>query len=281
MVLGLNDIFHTLLHPIGKGWFSQWIASGVWRISKLTGHRGGQIAGPTAMVVAVVAWTLLQGLGWALIYLPHVPGGFSYSSDIDPGRYNAFAEALYISLVTLGTLGFGDVIPVEPWIRVFSPVQALTGFALLTAALSWFGQIYPALGRRRTLSIRVHLLEDNGYAETLREADTSTGNRVLGEVTASITQVRVDLTQNTETYYFRETDPRMSLAASMPYLQKLSVAARDSPVRDIRGDGELLRSALDDLARHFATQFGLSGDSTGEILDSFARDHGHAVQQES
>lgn len=233
------------------------------------------------MVVAVVSWTLLQGLGWALIYYPHVPEGFSYSADIDPGLYSEFAEALYISLVTLGTLGFGDVIPVDPWIRLFSPIQALTGFALLTAALSWFGQIYPALGRRRTLSIRVHLLEDNGYVETLREPEASTGNRLLEEVAASITEVRVDLTQNTETYYFRETDPRMSFAASMPYLQKLSVAARDSTVREIRADGELLQSALDDLTRHFSTQFGLSGDSTGEILDHFVRDHGHAVQKET
>lgn len=276
MVLGLNDIFHTLLHPIGKGWFSQWIASGVWHLSKLTGHRTGQIAGPTAMVLAVVAWTLLQGLGWALIYYPHVPEGFSYSSDIDPGWYNEFAEAFYISLVTLATLGFGDVIPTDPWIRLVSPIQALTGFALLTAALSWFGQIYPALGRRRALSIRVHLLEDNGYVDTLGEIGTSTGNRVLEEVAVSITQSRVDLTQNTETYYFRESDPRMSFAASVPYLLRLSATARNSPVTEIRLDGELLQSALDDLAQHLSAQFGLSGDSTTEILSSFVHDHGHA-----
>lgn len=95
-------------------------------------------------------------------------------------------------------------------------------------------------------------------------------------MTVSITETRVDLTQNTETYYFREADPRMSLAASVPYLEKLSATARKSHVTEIRLDGELLQSALDDLAQHLSTQFGLSGDSTSEILSSFVNDHGHA-----
>ena len=68
--------------------------SGVWTVSKLTGHRFGSTVGPAAMVTAVVLWVALQGLGWALVYVPHIPGGFVYSSGVDPAQYNDFVEAL-------------------------------------------------------------------------------------------------------------------------------------------------------------------------------------------
>jgi voltage-gated potassium channel Kch len=271
---GLNDIFHTLLHPTGRGRLSRWIAAGVWQASKVSAHRGGHVAGPTAMVLVIVAWTLLQTLGWALIYYPYVPEGFHYSPGVDPGRYNAFAEAVYISMVTLSTLGYGDVVAVDGWIRLFSPIQALTGFALLTAALSWFGQIYPALGRRRALAIRIHLLAGNDYASRLDAVGPAAGSRVLEEVASGITQARIDITQNTETYYFRETDARTSLAASLGYAVQLSATAQRSPVAEIRLNGRLLQSALDDFAEYLREQFSLGGGSTAEILAAFAADHG-------
>ncbi|MFE7630824.1 potassium channel family protein [Kocuria sp. NPDC057446] len=86
------------------------------------------------MITVVVLWVLLQGVGWALVYLPHVPGGFTYSPGVDPADCPDPVEALYISFVTLATLGFGDVVATDPWIRLATPLEALTGFALLTAA---------------------------------------------------------------------------------------------------------------------------------------------------
>lgn len=275
MAVGLNDIFHTLLHPSGRGQLSHWIAAGVWRLSRISGHRLGHIAGPAVMVAVIIVWALLQAVGWALIYYPHVPGGFSYSPGLNPARYNTFAEALYISLVSLATVGYGDAIPVHPWIRLFSPIQALTGFALLTAALSWFSQIHPALARRRTLAIRLHLLEDNRYAENLNKVGVSAGSRVLEEMAADITGARVDMKQNTVTYYFRESDPRMSLAASVPYAMTLSATARNSPIPEIRLNGRILQAALDDLAEQLTKQFSVPGNSPEEIFTSFRADQGH------
>ncbi|UKA68426.1 potassium channel family protein [Arthrobacter sp. FW306-05-C] len=270
---GLNDIFHTLLHPSGRGRISHWITVLIWGISRRTGHRLGRIAGPAAMVAVIVAWTLLQTLGWALIYYPHVPEGFSYSPGLDPGRYNSFSEAFYISLVTLATLGYGDVVPVNPWLRILSPVQGLTGFALLTAALSWFNQIYPALRRRRTLAVRLHHLKENRYADKLNEVRAVIGSRVLEELSAGITEARIDMTQNAETYYFRETDSRIALAASLRYALDLSDKARNCADRDIELNGRILQTALEDLAQTLGRQFGMAGDSTAEVLASYTRDH--------
>ncbi|MGD6980377.1 MULTISPECIES: potassium channel family protein [Citricoccus] len=60
---------------------------------------------------------------------------------------------LYASLTTLSTVGFGDVVATQPWIRMAAPVQALTGFALLRAGLTWFTQVHPPLSRRRALAL--------------------------------------------------------------------------------------------------------------------------------
>lgn len=281
VVTGLNDIFHTLLHPSGRGRVSHWITVGIWRTSRMTGHRLGHIAGPAAMVSVIAVWALLQALGWALIYYPHVPEGFSYSPGVDPGRYNNFSEALYISMVTLATLGYGDVVPINPWVRLLSPLQGLIGFALLTAALSWFNQIYPALGRRRAFAVRLHHMEENQYAENLTEVRAETGSRVLEELTAGITEVRIDMTQNAETYYFRETDSRIALTASIPYALALCAKAQEPGDRDIQLNGRILQTALDDLAHTLRKQFGLAGNSTTEIFTSFAKDHGRPTQQNS
>jgi len=117
------------------------------------------------MDTVILSWVFLQGVGWALIYYPHMPGGFVYSSGVDPAEYPGFIEALCVSFVTLATLGYGDAVPVEPWIRLVSPFQALIGIALLTVAVTWFTQLYPPLSRRRALALESGRLADTSYAE--------------------------------------------------------------------------------------------------------------------
>lgn len=142
IAVGLVDMFHTLLHPSGKGYLSSLVLSAVWRVSKATGHRLGSAVGPAAMVAVILLWVALEGVGWALIYFPDVPGGFMYSSGINPSAYPELAEALYVSFVTLATLGFGDVVPTDPWIRLASPAEALTG---VRAADRGVDLVHPAL----------------------------------------------------------------------------------------------------------------------------------------
>lgn len=93
------------------------------------------LAGPTMLLPTVVMWAALLALGWALVFWPHMADGFYFgSAPGDRGRGDFF-DALYISLVTLGTVGFGDITPVETWLRVITPLEALIDFADLTSRL--------------------------------------------------------------------------------------------------------------------------------------------------
>ncbi|GAB3144376.1 potassium channel family protein [Marisediminicola antarctica] len=278
VVIGLRDMFHTLLHPRGRGRVSRWVLAGVWRLSQLTHHRLGSAVGPAAMVVVVLLWVALQGVGWALIYYPHIPGGFVYSAGVNPADYPDFGEALYVSLVTLGTLGYGDVVPVDPWIRVVSPIQGLIGFALLTAALTWFTQVYPPLSRRRALALELGRLADTSYAEAIGEVDPATAARVLDSLAAEVGKVRVDFIQHTEGFYFQEQSTDLSLARQLPYALHLRDRALTCQEAAVRVSAQQLSLALEQLGAELKKDFRLTGDTPGEVFAAYASEHTSRAQ---
>ena len=274
LAIGLIDMFHTLLHPSGQGRVSGWALRGTWLISRATGHRLGAVVGPAGMVAVILMWAALQAVGWALIYYPHVPGGFLYSSGVNPGDYSDFAEALYVSSVTLTTLGYGDVVATDPGIRLVAPVEALTGFALLTAALTWFAQVYPPLFRRRSLALGLKRLADAGYVESIDDVDVASASRVLDTLTDGLAKIRVDFTQHTESYYFQDQNPDLSLARHLPSALRLCDAARGRQEAAVRLSAEQLSQTLDQLGTELKDNFlRTGGDSLEEIFAAYAADH--------
>ncbi|HRO31386.1 potassium channel family protein [Citricoccus sp.] len=271
ILVGLRDMFHSLLHPKGQGGLSRGVLSGLWKASRLTGHRFGSAAGPAGMVAVILMWVLLQAVGWALVYLPHLPEGFSYSG-VDPADHPNPAEALYVSLTTLSTVGFGDVVATSPWIRMAAPVQALTGFALLTAGLTWFTQVYPPLSRRRALALALAGMEDAGYAEALHRVGPETAARVLDEMSGRIEQAGIDFAQHTESYYFVEEDTELSLARQLPYALALRDSAQHSQVPELQAGATRFSAALDRLGAVLAEDF-VSGADAETIFAAYADDH--------
>lgn len=281
ILLGLIEVFHTLLHPSGRGRFSRLCVVAVWRVVRRLGEKAASVAGPLAMVSVIVFWASLQAIGWALLYYPHLPQGFSYAPGLDPTRYSNAAEAFYVSTVTLTTLGFGDVVATDPLVRFLMPFEALTGFALLTAAVSWFMQIYPALGRRRALAIRLTLLQNADYAVRLDELDPAAATNTLETLVADLVQIRVDLTQTSESYYFWEAEKELSLPASLSYAVDLANQAARSPQLTLQTAGALLHDALDSLAMFLKDEFKHDGEVTQEIFRSYATDHRYPYRENS
>src|SRR5262245_1179178 len=96
-------------------------------------------------VAGAICFYLLLGVIWALIYalveLAHpgsfVDGGRPVSSAIG-GHRLLVPELLYLSLVTLSTLGYGDILPVTPQARMLAAIEAIIGplyLAVLIARL--------------------------------------------------------------------------------------------------------------------------------------------------
>ncbi|HZW43616.1 MAG TPA: potassium channel family protein [Dermatophilaceae bacterium] len=277
VLLVLRDIFHTLGHPEGQGSLSRLVLRTSWRLSRPRGGRGrmARLSGPLALLAVIIVWGTLAVVGWALLYWPSIPAGFAYTSGAASGSTNDLLDALYLSMVTMSTLGFGDIAPAAGWLRIATPLEALFGFALLTVTVSWVLQIYPALTRRRVLAIRLSLLRRADVLTGLRDADSALLPGVLERLSTDIVQVRVDLSEYSETYYFRDADPDASLAATLPYAAELARIGITSPRADMRLAANLLTYALDEFAGVLKDRFRHSGPTTSDLLAVYATDHGH------
>jgi hypothetical protein len=271
----LRDVFDTLFHESGRAVLSSVVMRAVWRVFRRLGGRARlSLAGPIALIAVVMSWALLLVVGWALLLMPHMPGSFAFTTGAQSGRV---VESLYLSLVTLTTVGFGDVAPAEGWLRLVTPAEALIGFGLLTASVSWLLSIYPLLSRRRSLAYEIHLLTEaeakTGRAVT--DMDSAAAENVYSELTSRLVSVERDMVTFPVAYYFAEADPRFALPAAMPSLLRLAEAGRGPDVAEpVRLRATMLSDAIEDFARTTAVRFhGSAAESTEDLLDDYADDH--------
>jgi hypothetical protein len=272
----VRDVFHTLFHPIGHGSIAPQVMKFVWRLLRLfpPDRRIASLTGPLGIALVVLTWGAIAILGWAMLYLAHMPDGFAYSSELNPGDRNDVFDSLYLSLVTIGTLGFGDIVPTSPLLRLIVPLEALFGFMLLTAAVSWVLQIYPALHRRRVLALQLSTLREARRANPDLGVD-SVPTDVLAGLADTVVEARNDFTQYGATYYFRDLDADASLAFSLEYATDLAREAAASEQPQTRLAGAMLAAAVDSLAGLLDEEFLQLGGDTDAVIKAYAQDHRH------
>jgi hypothetical protein len=273
ILLMLTDVFHTLLYPHGTGPVCRAIMRGLWLLSRKFRGRAATMAAPLAMAAVIGAWVALAILGWALVYLPHLPAGFVYADGV--AQQGDFVEALYVSMVSLSTVGYGEIVPAHPLLRLAAASEAVTGFGLLTATVSWILQTYPALGRRRALAHRLNLFREAAGPQGLSSLEPVHAAGLLESLAGNVASVSIDLLAFPETYYFHEAERRGSLPATVAYAQQLAAEARDHENAELRFAGRMLHAALEDLAEVLRGNFGHSGMSSSAVFDSYALHHRH------
>jgi voltage-gated potassium channel Kch len=275
IAVALRDVFDTLFHESGRAVLSTLITRGVWRLfRRLGGRRRLALAGPVSLIAVVMSWAALLIIGWALFLMPHMPEAFAFTTGERSGRV---VESLYLSLVTLTTVGFGDIAPADGWMRLVTPLEALIGFGLLTASVSWLLSIYPLLSRRRSLAYEIHLLTEaeGETAAGVTEMEPWAAESVYSELMTRLVSVERDMVTFPVAYYFAEADPRFALPAAMPSLLRLAEAgcADDVPA-PVRLRATMLRDAIGDFAHTTAQRFHRStAEDVEELLDDYARDH--------
>ena len=275
--LAARDVFDALFHPEGRGTVSRALMRGSWNATRRYA-RLRPLVGPLVLLGVLGTWAAMLAAGWALIFLPHVDGGFRPTGSAAASSPDAI-EALNLSLVTLTTVGSSDLAPADAWLHVVTPLEALLGFGLLTASISWLLLIYPVLSRRRSLAYEVFLLlrAERDASVTLERLQPGPAERMLAELTSRLVAVERDMVSFPVTYYFAESDPRFALSAAAPHLLQLARrgAADDMPA-NVRLRADMLLEALSDFAATTATRFhGRGADDLDHALAAYARDHGH------
>jgi hypothetical protein len=272
IALALRDIFDVLFHLEGRASVSRFVTRNVWRAMRRASDVRPQlfpIAGPVGLVATIAVWAILLLVGWALLIWPHLA---SFETAAGESTDGGLWEALHISGGILSTMGFGDVTPVDQWLRVLSPLEALLGFGLLTASVTWLFAVHPAVQRRRALAYELWLVRQASDGDP--DAPIF-DEELFNELTSRIIAVQRDIVAIPASYYFRDPDERLLLSAELPFLRDLvrHVARNGRDTATVQR-ARMLSQAIDDLLLTIARRLhGRDDVEPGEGLRMFARDH--------
>lgn len=280
IALVIDDIFTVLFRSGAESRLSGRLTRALWVLLRRAGRRRRgalALAGPLAVAIVVGSWTALLVAGWALIYLPHYPDAYIIAEGT--AAHAPLLGALRVSLETLTTLGSAPATPNAGWLQLLSPVEALIGFGLLSAAISWLLQIYPVLSRRRSLAYEIHLLTDTErrLAIDVAQMEPAAASQLYGELASRLIAVERDLVKFPIAYYFAETDRRFALSTALPHLVALAERGAGAGNPDeVRLRAAMVLEAIEDFAQTVGERFlPVSGPSTDDTLRAFARDHRH------
>ncbi|HET7507697.1 MAG TPA: potassium channel family protein [Solirubrobacterales bacterium] len=280
IVLALRDIFDVLFHPLGRGMIARRVVRGVAAVARRKPGRSGTLgllAGPIGYIGVIATWAALLTVGWALVFWPQLPQGFHFDPGLDPATHSGFLDAVYVSLVNLTSLGYGDISPSASLLRILGPVETLFGLGLLTASISWLLSIYGAISRRDSLAHEVHLAKEaeERLGEKLADSDPELLETLLASFAEQLIRVRRDLIHFPIVHYFRTEDEERALAGLLPFLGSLvEEAGEDGRPHSLRVRAEILRLAIDDFAETLRRRLRIEGENTDETLRHYQSDHG-------
>ncbi len=124
----LRDVFRTLFPYAEKITASRVVIKDLWRGLHRLGVRRLHVlyaAGPLAFLAVVGGWFVLSAVGWAFVYWPHMSSAFSFREGLEAAARGGFLDALYFSLGTQATVGYGDIVPTNPWLMMSAMLQVL------------------------------------------------------------------------------------------------------------------------------------------------------------
>lgn len=275
IVATLRDIVATLFHPLGRSHIGRWVVGSVsWTGHRLSPHfrSATVLIGPLGYIAVVASWAGLLIIGWALVFYPFLPEGFSFDSGLVPDENAGFDTALYLSLVDLTSLGYGDISPKGSLLRILGPVETLFGLSLVTASVSWLISIYRAISARDAFAHEVHLSQkaEEALGEKLADADPELLERLLTSFSQQLIATRRNLIHFPITIHFRSEDEEKALSGLMPFLARLvEEASEDFRPQALRVRGKMLRMAMDDFAETLRERLGIDGETTEAILGHY------------
>ena len=241
------------------------IAYGVVRTVAVAGKRLQRVhdsavvlIGPLGYIAVLATWTAMLVVGWALVFLPHLPEGFLYGPGLNPAEHDSFIDALYVSLVNITSLGYGDIAPAAWGLRILGPIETLFGLGLLTASISWLISIYRTIGRRDALAHEMLLLQEaeERMGEPLADADPGLLETILTSFADGLIVARRDLIHFPISFFFVSEDDRLALSELFPFLRRLIDEALASERQSLRVRAEVLGQALDDYETTIAGRVG-------------------------
>jgi len=277
----LRDMLHELFAPEDTGSLSRSVMHATWRVLRWVGRRRRSVmtqAGAIVLLAVAGGWTSLLALGFALVYLPFLPEGFTIGPGVPPEAAHGFATALYVSVTSMTTLNASEITPLADGLRLALGAESLIGMGLVTAWITWVLSIYPVLAHRRAFAREVALVQraHAGPTDAVTARPRETAVALLRSLTEQVLRIGAELAQSRVTYYFQNSSRELALASQLPYVLELARAAERCGDTEpaLRHHGTLLRMATESLLADVGRFFlDLRDAAPEQVLDALARDH--------
>ncbi|MDQ3978484.1 MAG: potassium channel family protein [Actinomycetota bacterium] len=222
------DVTITLLHPTARGPLSYLANRVTWIVIRALslralGGRALSYAGPLAVAGNVLAWVLVLWIAFAFVYLPFIDA-FSFDPNT-PFDGPGLVEALYVSGVTVTTVGFGDVVATGDLLRLTMVVEAASGFGALSASIAYVLSVYPLTTELRSTGLQLAdygVLELSGAVRMVRES----GPSALPTLARGMTECHEHLRRFPVLYFFESGDDERPLSSLIRGVALLVVALR-------------------------------------------------------
>lgn len=227
ILLVIYDIYATILHSRSRsGPIAETLNSTIWqaalaiafKLSRHSRHRLLNSIGPLLLPVLIVFLVFLLIFGFALIYYPRMPAEFI----VGPASTgDGLMEAIYFSGVTLSTVGYGDIAPRTEAMKMLALIQALSGFALISLAITYLITVYSQLERKRVAALAFYYHSEQGADAAGFIANHFVEDKFYGlEATLRIASREMQLileshTEHSVLHYFHPVEVHKSLPRMM------------------------------------------------------------------
>jgi hypothetical protein len=229
LLLLTRDVLITVFHPEGHGGpVHRVLNRAVWGTFRVVGRRRDgtprrklvSLAGPLIGVLTPTMWLALVVSGFALIYYPWITD-LLVLPDGEPGP--AWAEAIVHSLDAASTLGSASGTAEYPALRALAGIQALAGFATLSAAIAYIMAVYREVAAMQTLALEIHSrLADGDVALAVEtDRDRQELEQWLAHVARVLLNVRQAFAQYPIMHYFRPHSEADALLLQLGLLLQL------------------------------------------------------------
>ncbi|GGO27273.1 potassium channel family protein [Deinococcus humi] len=205
----------------GEGTLSRWIHRPVYAavqwLARVT-RRRSVLAWSTLALISVTLniWTALLWLGWGLVFWAW-PGALEVAKTGQPA---SFGEVMYFVGYSISTLGLGDIIATDTLWRVLTDVTAISGFFLLTFAITFIVPVSQARSARRQFALLLYRAGPD--AQTL-VVDAARGypdglQGLLDDLHTQLNTLDAQHLSTPNLHRFHEHEQRQALDAALPKL---------------------------------------------------------------
>jgi hypothetical protein len=197
---------------LGAGVIANCIGRGVRRVLIALGtaiHRRDAVlsfCGPVTIILLPFTWTWLLTIASALVIHPLLGSTIVAQQGASA---TDFITALYAAGTSLAITGSSEYIPANDFTRFLFLANAVSGTSLLTLTITYLMQVYPALQRRNSLGVTIHVYTGRTgdaarlVAAFLPQGDVTVANSNLANLGQTMLEVSEGYHFYPVLFYFR------------------------------------------------------------------------------